>query len=290
MYSTDWRRAACPARSDVARRRDVTDRPARLVLLGHPVAHSISPRIQNAALREARIRLSYEACDVAPAALDDVLRELATVRAAGNVTIPHKESVAARCARLTPLARRVGAVNTFWHEDGLLVGDNTDVGGLDATVRALLGSSLTLARVALIGAGGGAAAVVAAAEGWGGARVAIYNRHMPRAQQLANRFPNVATVAASLEDAMRGATLVVNSTPVGLRDSAHPVPVDALPPAAAVFDLVYRENETAWVTAARAAGHQSADGMGMLVEQGALAFTRWFGIEPDRAAMWRAMR
>jgi shikimate dehydrogenase len=267
----------------------VIDPPGRLILLGHPVAHSISPRIQNAALRSAGIALTYEAREVPPAALDATLRELATERAAGNVTIPHKEAVAARCARLTPLAERVGAVNTYWHEGGVLVGDNTDVGGVDASVRALLGDGVRSARVALIGAGGGAAAVLAAAEGWGSATVTIYNRHMDRAHGLAARFPAMAEVADSLVEALRGATLVVNSTPVGMRDHALPVPVELLPPGSAVFDLVYRAGETAWVTASREAGHRAADGMGMLVEQGALAFTRWFAREPDRAAMWRAM-
>lgn len=264
------------------------DPPTRLVLLGHPVAHSVSPRIQNAALRSAGLALVYEALDVAPTELDASLRVLARERAAGNVTIPHKEAVAARCARLTPLAERVGAVNTFWHEEGRLVGDNTDVGGLDLTVRALLGD-VRSARVALIGAGGSAAAVLSAAEGWGDARVGIYNRHMARADRLAARYPTIAAPTASLADALRDATLVVNATPVGMRDREHPVPVELLPPGAAVFDLVYRAGETAWVTAAREAGHRAADGMGMLVEQGALAFERWFGIAPDRAAMWKAM-
>jgi shikimate dehydrogenase len=265
------------------------DGPRRLVLLGHPVAHSISPRIQNAALRAAGLGLEYSALDVPPLALDDVLAMLAAEGAAGNVTIPHKEAVAVRCTRLTALARRVGAVNTFWHEDGRLVGDNTDVGGLDATVRALLGDAMRGARVALIGAGGGAAAVLAAAEGWGGARVLVHNRNMTRARQLAARFEPIAATAPSVEDALRGATLVVNSTPIGMRDADFPVPIELLPQGAAVFDLVYRAGETAWVTAARAAGHPAADGMGMLVEQGALAFSRWFGVEPDRDAMWRAM-
>ncbi len=266
------------------------DPPTRLVLLGHPVAHSISPRIQNAALDAARLSVRYEALDVAPDALAVTLRSLAAERAAGNVTIPHKEAVASHCHRLTPLASRVGAVNTFWHEEGRLVGDNTDVGGVEATVRALLGGDMQSVRVSLIGAGGGAAAVLAAAEGWGDARVAIYNRHMARAEQLATRFSRIAAVAPSLDDALREATLVVNTTPVGMRDASLPVPVAQLPAGAAVFDLVYRGGETAWVTAARAAGHRAADGMGMLVEQGALAFTRWFGAEPDRGAMWRAMR
>jgi shikimate dehydrogenase len=266
------------------------DRPRRLVLLGHPVAHSISPRIQNAALRAAGIPLEYSALDVAPSALDDVLRTLAAEGAAGNVTIPHKEAVAARCVRLSDLARRVGAVNTFLHEDGRLVGDNTDVGGLDATVRALLGGARHDARVALIGAGGGAAAVLAAAEGWGSARVRVHNRNMTRARQLVSRFDRIAVPAPTLQEALDGATLVVNTTPVGMRDDEFPVSIDLLPEGAAVFDLVYRVGETAWVTAARNAGHRAADGMGMLVEQGALAFTRWFGVEPDRGAMWRAMR
>src|SRR5688572_13087235 len=101
-------------------------RPSRLVLLGHPVGHSLSPRIQNAALRSAGIPLEYVAVDVPPRALDATLDDVIATGAAGNATIPHKESVAGR-ASLTPLARRVGAVNTFWVEDRALHGDNTDV-------------------------------------------------------------------------------------------------------------------------------------------------------------------
>ncbi|HEU4723040.1 MAG TPA: shikimate dehydrogenase [Gemmatimonadaceae bacterium] len=264
--------------------------PGRLVLLGHPVSHSLSPRFQNAALRAANIPLEYEALDVAPEALDDTLAELAESRASGNVTIPHKEAVAARCTRRSPLADRCGAVNTFWHEDGALVGDNTDVGGVDAIALALLGEARRAARVALIGAGGSAAAVLAAAERWGSAHVRLYNRNVERARALASRFDASVTVVGSVEDALDDATLVVNATPVGLRDDDLPVRIEQLPAGAAVFDLVYRTGETAWVRAARNAGHRAADGEGMLVEQGALSFERWFGIEPDRNAMWRALR
>jgi len=263
--------------------------PGRLVLLGHPVAHSLSPRFQNAALRAADIPLVYEAIDVPPQALRRTLAELAELDAIGNVTIPHKEDVAACCARLSPLAQRCGAVNTFWHEDGQLVGDNTDVGGVDAIATRLLGDARTGATVALLGAGGSAAAVVAAVERWGDARVRLYNRNVDRARLLAARFGAVVEVVDSAAQALDGAALVVNATPVGLKDDALPVPVAALPPAAAVFDLVYRANETAWVRAAREAGHRAADGEGMLVEQGALSFERWFGVAPDRGAMWRAL-
>jgi shikimate dehydrogenase len=263
--------------------------PGRLVLLGHPVSHSLSPRFQNAALRAAGIALRYEALDVEPDALAATLADLATQGASGNVTIPHKESVAALCARRSALADRCGAVNTFWHEDGALIGDNTDVGGVDAIAQALLGESRRSACVALLGAGGSAAAVLAAAERWGSARVRLYNRGMDRARALASRFGASVDVVSSIESALDGATLVVNATPVGLRDDAFPVEVERIPPDAAVFDLVYRTGETAWVRAARDAGHRAADGEGMLIEQGALSFERWFGIEPDRNAMWSAL-
>jgi shikimate dehydrogenase len=267
----------------------VSRRPGRLVLLGHPVSHSLSPRFQNAALRAAGIPLVYEALDVAPGALAATLADLARHDASGNVTIPHKEAVAALCASRSALAERCGAVNTFWHEDGTLVGDNTDVGGVDAIAQALLGDARRTARVALLGAGGSAAAVLAAAERWGVASVRLYNRNMERASALASRFGASVEVVPSVDEALEGATLVVNATPVGLRDDDHPVPVERIPTGAAVFDLVYRSGETAWVRAARNAGHRAADGEGMLVEQGALSFERWFGIEPDRNAMWSAL-
>lgn len=264
--------------------------PGRLALLGHPVSRSLSPRFQNAALRAAGIPLVYETIDVQPERLDEVLAELRTQNGAGNVTMPLKELVAARCGRLTPLAQRCGAVNTFWHDEGVLVGDNTDVGGADLVARALLRGAVRGARVALLGAGGAASAMLAAVERWGDATAAVYNRHMPRAQQLVSRFPGVATVASSAAEAVAGATLVVNATPVGLRDDdAFPLPIEQLPAGAAVFDLVYHPTETRWVRAARDAGHWASDGRGMLVEQGALAFERWFGVEPDRNAMWTAI-
>ena len=266
------------------------DQPARLVLLGHPVAHSISPRFQNAALRAAGIPLEYQLLDVTPENLRATLASLALEHAAGNVTVPHKEQVAQHCTRLMPLAHRVGAVNVFWHEDGQLVGDNSDVGGAEAMLRALLGAALPGARVAMVGAGGSAGAVLCAAERCGAGEVRVYNRNMPRAEHLVARFAPLARAFASLGDALNGADLVINCTPLGLRaGDAFPVAVDDLPERCAVFDLAYAQGETAWVTAARQAGHRASDGEGMLIEQGAIAFERWFGFEPDRSVMWKAL-
>jgi hypothetical protein len=111
--------------------------PGRLVLLGHPVRHSLSPRFQNAALRAAGIPLAYEALDVHPDALGNVLIQLRSENAAGNVTVPHKAAVAAACDRQTGTAIRTGAVNTFWCDGTRLVGDNTDVAGFRAPPSAL---------------------------------------------------------------------------------------------------------------------------------------------------------
>jgi shikimate dehydrogenase len=259
--------------------------PAQLVLLGHPVEHSLSPIFQNAALKAASIPLVYEALDVAPDALRATIRRLKSARAAGNVTIPHKIAVHDLCDILTDVAAKVGAVNTFWYRSGKLHGDNTDVAGFDAAARALVGNDVTKLRVVLLGAGGSAAAVLAAAEEWPAAEVVIITRNRERGDALARRFPDVARVETSVERAIAGATLIVNATPIGLSDEDHPIDLAIVPKTAAVLDLVYRRGGTSWVRSARKQGIRAADGLPMLLEQGALAFRRWFGIEPDREAM-----
>jgi len=263
--------------------------PGRLVLLGHPVSHSLSPAFQNAALRAAGIALTYELLDVAPDALPAALERLRADRAAGNVTIPHKDAVHARCGRLTTVARRVGAVNTFWvAEDGTLVGDNTDVAGFDA-MAVQLGVGGADCVVACLGSGGAAAAVCAAVEQWPGAIVRLHGRSPERTRSLAARFGDRVQLAESLIAAIDGSHVVVNATPVGQRDADVPVEVASLPRDARVMDLVYRPGETRWVREARAAGHEAADGREMLLHQGAAAFERWFGRAPDLETMRRAL-
>jgi shikimate dehydrogenase len=265
--------------------------PGRLVLLGHPLGHTLSPVFQNAALRAAGIPLTYEAVDVPRSVLDETLSDLRRVRAAGNVTTPYKESVLLACDRLSETAQSVGAINTFWTAvDGALVGDNTDVGGFTNAVVALLGTIPADATVALIGAGGAAKSVLFALNGWPGVRVRLYSRTRTRAEDLMKRFPHPIEVCRSAEQAAEQATLVVNATPVGLRDDTVPIDLHAVPRSAAVLDLAYRIGETALVRDARARGHTALDGLTMLVEQGALAFELWFGKAPDRDAMWGALR
>jgi shikimate dehydrogenase len=235
------------------------------------------------------VPLTYEAIDVSPASLAETARMLVAIRAAGNVTLPHKEAMRALCATCTPVAERVGAVNTFWVRDGALVGDNTDVGGFDAAARRAFGTPPVNARVAILGAGGGAAAVLAAVERWPGARAVIASRSPDRARALVERFRAIAELGTSYESAVRGCTLVVNATPIGLTGDAVPVEPAVLDPETNVFDLAYRRGLTPWIVRARARGLRAADGLDMLVEQGALAFARWFAFEPDRGVMRRAL-
>jgi shikimate dehydrogenase len=254
------------------------------------VAHSLSPALQNAALRHAELPIAYEAIDVPPHALGAAVHRLIAARAGGNVTIPHKEAMGGHCGRLDVIAQRVNAVNTFRvADDGVLEGTNTDVGGFDALARDV-GALRAGARVAILGAGGSAAAVLAAVERWNGATVTLFNRTAARAAALAARFPIVETVASTADEAMKDATVVVNTTSLGLRaEDPFPVAIASLQPETVVLDLVYRPQETAWVKAARDRGHLAGDGLCMLLEQGALAFEWWFGIAAPRDVMRHAL-
>ncbi|MBC7843217.1 MAG: shikimate dehydrogenase [Gemmatimonadaceae bacterium] len=266
--------------------------PGRLVLLGSPVSHSLSPLFQNAALAAAGIDARYDALDVATADLEHTLRALITAGAAGNVTIPYKERVASLCDVTTPIATRLGAVNTWWTENGMLHGDNTDVGGFDDAIMALLGDIPRGARVAVLGAGGSARAVLAAISAWPNAHVAIWARTPSRAHALVPLGPDGQTIVEEfMAHALRGADLVVNTTPIGMKDDQVPFNPGVLRAGAACLDLVYRgHGVTPFVQIARAQGRKAADGLQMLIGQGARSWHRWFGVTPDRDVMWRAIQ
>ncbi len=266
--------------------------PGRLVLLGHPVAHSLSPIFQNAALDAAGITARYDALDVSDEALEQTVRALARDGAGGNVTIPHKERVAQLCDTLTPLAARLGAVNTWWSVNGRLHGDNTDVGGFDDAVVHLLGNIPVGAKIAVLGAGGSARAVIAAVSAWTDARVSIWARTMARADALVALGPvGATTVEEFMAHAVRGADLVVNTTPIGMHDDQIPVNPGVLATGAACLDLVYRRRgPTPFVQLARAQGRRADDGLAMLIGQGARSWQRWFGFAPDIDVMTHAAR
>jgi shikimate dehydrogenase len=268
--------------------------PAGLVILGHPVVQSLSPVFQQAALNACGLSLRYEQRDVAPAALHATLRELHAGRIGGNATLPHKEAMFTLADRHTPMAERAGAVNTFWWEGDALVGHNTDVDGVTATLQALCRAPLEGAIVVL-GAGGAAAAVLIALSGHettAGRPIHLVARTAARAHALLERVGVAARVHPTghvPRTVWQEAGLVVNTTPIGMQGPDMPVDPAQLRSGAAVFDLVYRIDGSPWVHLARSLGLRAEDGLRMLVEQGASAFTSWFGLPAPRVRMWGAL-
>jgi shikimate dehydrogenase len=268
------------------------DAPATLVIVGDPVAQSLSPVFQNAALRHAGRAVTYSRCQVPAERLDGTISELRRARTGGNVTMPHKEAMFARAVHTTRAARRTGAVNTFWWDGEALVGHNTDVDGVAATLTALCADGVR-GDVLLLGAGGSAAAVLEAlaqTPATRDARVLVTSRTRTRAERLVAAVGRQATVVSPEAVRWSELGLVVNATPAGMRDEdAQPVAVEHLGAHTVVFDLVYRRGGTVWVREARARGLRAEDGLRMLVEQGAAAYTCWFGEAPSREVMWAAL-
>ena len=266
-----------------------------LALLGDPVSHSLSPAFQNAALRALGLDALFVALRCGADDLPGLLRGIARGGGGGNVTVPHKALAARTVERPSDAVVRTGACNAYWLEDRAIHGDNTDVAGAAAAVAALLGREPAGARVLLLGAGGAASAALCALADERCERIVIANRTPERARALAERFrtPGVRIDVVDGADALTGERfdLAVNSTSLGLRGD-DPLPLD--PDAArvavgAALDLVYARGETRWVREMRARGLPAADGKEMLLQQGAAAFRRWWGMEPPLDVMRAAL-
>ncbi len=238
-------------------------------LLGQPVAHSLSPAMQNAAFRVLGLDAVYVPLPCAPDHVPVLMTALAAAGGGGNVTVPHKGLAAAAVARPSERVQSLGACNTFWWEDGALAGDTTDVEG----VRVALGRLGVEAEVWLVVGTGGSAHAVAEAARLAGARIAVSSRDPARAATFRAWAGGRGIGLASADEA----TLVINATPLGM-NAGDPLPIrpEATPGAVAALDLVYRAGETAWVLAQRKAGRRAADGREVLLAQGAAALTRWF--------------
>jgi len=263
-----------------------------LAVLGDPVGHSLSPSFQNAAIQSAGLDGVYVAIRCSAAQVEGVVRGLSWDGGGGNVTIPHKRRVAELLSDPDESVIRTGACNTFWGADGEIHGTNTDVVGVRAAVRSLLGESASGARVVLLGAGGSARAAAVALLDDGAHRIEVANRSRARATALISSLGDDRVVEASSDEAQwSGADLWVHATPLGLRP-ADPLRVQVTPllRPKALLDLVYvRHGTTALVDRARAAGVEAADGREMLLNQGAASFETWWGIPAPMAAMRQAL-
>ena len=257
----------------------------RAFVLGHPIAHSRSPMLHGYWLERYGIAGSYEPVDVAPADLGAFFGSFRQAGwAGGNVTVPHKLAVIGHLDRIDAAAAKLGAVNTIWREDGRLIGGNTDWAGFIGNLDELApGWDREAGRAVVLGAGG-AARAAAYALGERGLSVALCNRTASTAEELAAHFGGGMT--GHPMDAVAGllaeADLLVNTTSLGMLGKP-PLDVDlsSLKPGATVYDVVYVPLETGLLKAARARGHRTVDGLGMLLHQAVDGFRHWFGQTPE---------
>lgn len=257
----------------------------RVVLIGHPVAHSLSGAMHQAAFDELGIDAAYELWDRSPIQLADAVAELRTDAFLGaNVTIPHKERVVPMVDRLTEEAHATGAVNTITREGRRLVGHNTDVPGFRVALDHLVGKQKMPRQAVVLGAGGGARAVVLGLITEGFQRIVVFNRHLHRAEGMVKHFSRSAAHMelrampwheSIIEAELAKTKVLVNATSIGLTTDESPIAADILHPELLVLDLIY--SRTRLLRDAAAAGCTTFDGELMLLHQGAAAFTLWTG-------------
>ena len=265
----------------------------RACVIGHPVAHSRSPLLHGYWLRTLGIPGAYERADVSAGDFPAFLRNLQAHGYVGaNITVPHKGEAFRMVDRRDGAADAIGAVNTVWYAGDELVGGNTDAYGFIAHLDASLpGWDARAPRAVVLGAGGAARAVVHALLERGLA-VAVVNRTIARAQELAIHFAMRPSDHGfdELPDVLSRADLLVNATSLGMAGK-EPLRIDLGPlkAGAMVYDIVYVPLETALLRAAARLGHRTVDGLGMLLHQAVPGFSRWFGVTPTVTPELRAL-
>jgi shikimate dehydrogenase len=255
-------------------------------VLGWPLEHTLSPAIQNVALRRLGLDWHYLAFPVEPGSLKEAVEGLRALGATGaNVTMPHKETIVELLDELSGDAKAIGAVNTIQRVGSAFIGHNTDVDGFAEFVSGDAGIDVAGAECLVLGAGGASRAVVKALEAMGAAGTTVAARDPDKLPPLLQAFPAVsgAEWPAATSD-VDGYRLIVNATPLGMGGE------DALPgigfgPHQAIVDLVYDPPTTPIVDRARASGAQAWSGLGMLVRQAAASLKIWTGQDPPLEAM-----
>jgi shikimate dehydrogenase len=283
-------------------------RPIRLGVIGDPVAHSFSPQMQNAAFEHSGIKMQYARFQISADELGEALERLGELDFVGaNLTVPHKIMALSLMEDIDSDAKAIGAINTIKMENGRLVGFNTDGRGFSKAIREEFSVDLRDLRVLLLGAGGVARAIARQCAKENCERLVITNRTLKKAEELMTSLrdffsgPRVLGPVARLqvipweESAFRSQIanidLIVNATPLGLnhRDPS-PIPARLLLPHLIVLDAIYCERRTPFVSAAIEAGARAANGLSMLLHQGAIAFELWFNRSAPLEVMRAALR
>ncbi|MFT3891257.1 MAG: shikimate dehydrogenase [Anaerolineales bacterium] len=288
----------------------------KLGLIGYPVSHSLSPKIQNAALAACELDGDYSLFPIPPDDIQGLRDLLARVRSSEitglNVTIPHKQNVIPLLDELTSTAQSIGAVNVIYMKDGKLIGDNTDAQGFLSDLKKFMAGapspvfwddvgSVREKSALILGAGGSARSVVYALynDGWD---VAVNARRIEQAEQLVSQFKGVKASNLNFEMlppfnklkiTLSNFQLIVNTTPVGMTPKINqsPLPRNVSPSKyTMIYDLVYNPRETKLVRNARAKGNHATTGLGMLIEQAALGFAIWTGRIPPLEILYQAVQ
>ncbi|MBU0672456.1 MAG: shikimate dehydrogenase [Candidatus Margulisbacteria bacterium] len=269
-------------------------------LIGYPLGHSVSPAMHNAAFKKLGLDYEYVPFEVNPEDLAEALKGLRALHVAGfNVTIPHKEAIVPLLDEVTKLARVIGAVNTVINQEGKLVGYNTDGAGFIESLKEDAKIDPKGKNVVVLGAGGASRAVVVMLAESGAKSIVLSDIEADKAKKLSdyidsyfgNGGGSVPPNSPELQRALDQADILVNTTPVGMKPKTKVSPLAkqiTLPKKLLVYDLVYNPAQTQLLKDASAAGCKTCSGLGMLVRQGAIAFTLWTGEEAPIKDMYQA--
>ncbi len=256
-----------------------------ITLLGHPIAHSKSSVMHNAAFQVLQLPYIYTAVDVLPGQLTDTIAFLKGQGFHGaNVTIPYKVEIMNLLDDMTPLAKKIGAVNTVYVDHGRLIGDNTDGQGYIASLVAQFPQlQLRNTKVGIIGSGGAARAIAFTLAQYGVNKLYVTNRNLDHAEQLVQSLMGNIDAKAIQFDQFQQITaelqLLIHTTPIGMspKTDASIVPLEWLRDGLIVSDIIYNPIETKLLSDAHSKGALIHNGVGMLLYQGALSFERWTG-------------
>ncbi|GJQ20502.1 MAG: shikimate dehydrogenase (NADP(+)) [Bacteroidia bacterium] len=271
----------------------------RYAIIGHPVSHSVSPKLHNAAFAAVGLDCHYEAIDIDPADLGDGIASLRSSGIAGfNVTIPHKKGILPLLDRIDDAARAVGAVNTVVHRDGVLTGYNTDIHGFRALI-APFEKAVNGGTVGILGAGGASRAVLhVLTTSFTPRRIVVLNRTTERAEEIAGEFSSspVPIVPESLfqdelQELVSGLGVIINTTSVGMKPYTDASPLEQIDfrRDQIVADLIYTPAETALLKAAKEAGATAVGGLEMFLQQAAESFRLWTGKEVNMRKLWEGL-
>jgi len=269
-------------------------------ILGSPIEHSVSPQMHNAAYSKLGLNYCYLPIPVRP---EDLEKSLEGIRILGfvgvNVTIPHKEAVIIHLDEVTKIARLIGAANVILNQEGRLVGYNTDGPGFIDSLREDAGFDVAGKRAVILGAGGGAkaAAMMLAQDKIKNLVISdlVYEKAENLCEYINSHFEIAPYACPSKGNELRrvieNCDLLINATPVGMHPKMNECPIDddyKIPKTAVVYDLVYNPLETKLLKLAKANGAKAISGIGMLVRQGALAFSLFTEEEPPIEIMKEA--